>query len=265
MIAAIEHSNEAKQIDVAIVYSGERSWLERLLSSLVAANDTVDLGVQLIRNRAPLDVSELARRYPLPITTINNRRSLGFAENFNQVLRRSKSKYVLVMNTDMYFSPDSQCISRLVSCMDRNPRCGIGGCRVYLPNGQYAFPARRNPTLSMIAARRLPWMPLRENRLRQYLYADHRPQDTFSCDWHSGCFMCVRKAAYRDVGGFDTRYRKYFEDVDLCQRLKLAKWDVMHFGKPLVWHDEQRASRDWLSRDAWLHLRAYWLWLTRTR
>ena len=39
-------------------------------------------------------------------------------------------------------------------------------------------------------------------------------------DWGSGAFLCIRSEKFDQAGGFDKRYFMYFEDVDLCQRLK---------------------------------------------
>jgi len=36
----------------------------------------------------------------------------------------------------------------------------------------------------------------------------------------SGTFMVLGADAYRQVGGFDERYFLYYEDVDLCARLR---------------------------------------------
>ena len=254
---------EQTTVDVGIVYSGEQRWLDRLLASLERANDNVDLQIQLVCTRAVPRIDHPLLK--LKIHLLHNRKRLGFADNFNRVLLASRAEYVVVMNTDMYFSPDSRCISQLIERMEQHPRCGVAGCRVYRPDGSYAFPARRNPTWQMVASRRLPFFPDKDQHLTRYLYADRSPQSSFECDWHSGCFISVRRAAYRAVGGFDNRFRKYFEDVEFCQRMRDNDWRVMHFGEPLVWHDEQRASRDWLSRNAWLHLRAYWLWLRMER
>ncbi len=41
-------------------------------------------------------------------------------------------------------------------------------------------------------------------------------------EWVSGVAMLLRAADFRSVGGFDERFEMYFEDVDLCRRLREA-------------------------------------------
>lgn len=45
-------------------------------------------------------------------------------------------------------------------------------------------------------------------------------------DWIEGCCMLLRPRAVREVGGFDDEYFLYFEEIDLCHRLRLAGWRV---------------------------------------
>jgi GT2 family glycosyltransferase len=46
--------------------------------------------------------------------------------------------------------------------------------------------------------------------------------------WVLGAAMAIRRTAFEAVGGFDTSFFMYFEEVDLCYRLAQAGWQV-HF------------------------------------
>ncbi|QTH72544.1 glycosyltransferase family 2 protein [Pseudoalteromonas xiamenensis] len=45
-------------------------------------------------------------------------------------------------------------------------------------------------------------------------------EDNSYVEWASGAFLCIKFGVFGRVGGFDSRYFMYFEDVDLCFRLK---------------------------------------------
>jgi N-acetylglucosaminyl-diphospho-decaprenol L-rhamnosyltransferase len=45
-------------------------------------------------------------------------------------------------------------------------------------------------------------------------------------DWVAGMFMLFRSEAFRRVGGFDERYFLYYEDADICRRLRRIGHDV---------------------------------------
>ena len=47
-----------------------------------------------------------------------------------------------------------------------------------------------------------------------------------SREWVSGSLMLVRRSCVLDLGGFDSRYGSYVEDVDICLRAHDAGWTV---------------------------------------
>jgi len=46
----------------------------------------------------------------------------------------------------------------------------------------------------------------------------------------------VRREAFEAVGGFDESFFMYFEDIDLCERLAVAGWDVVYAPSAVVEH-----------------------------
>jgi hypothetical protein len=79
--------------------------------------------------------------------------------------------------------------------------------------------------------------------------------ESISPDWVGGMFILLRRDAFAAVGGLDARYRLYYEDVDLCVRLRLRGYDVRLVPKVSVVHFARRQSR----RDA-----RYFFWHLRS-
>jgi GT2 family glycosyltransferase len=55
-------------------------------------------------------------------------------------------------------------------------------------------------------------------------------------------FMLLRTTVFRQLGGFDDRYFLYYEDVDLCARIRLSGLDILQLPLPGVIHNAQRSS-----------------------
>jgi GT2 family glycosyltransferase len=74
-------------------------------------------------------------------------------------------------------------------------------------------------------------------------------------DWVAGMFMLFRTETLRSVGGFDERYFLYYEDVDLCARLRERGLEVTVCPAASVIHAARRESRS-NPRYAFWHLRS---------
>jgi GT2 family glycosyltransferase len=56
-------------------------------------------------------------------------------------------------------------------------------------------------------------------------------------------FMLFPSEAFRAAGGFDPRFFLYYEDVDLCARLRTLGYACVYQPETAVIHDARRASR----------------------
>lgn len=249
-------------LDVGVIYTHEKELIGPLLSTMKVSGPGIRFRLVLVDNDSA-DGVDLWRDIVPETHVVRNNERYPYSVNLNRILAASTARYCLLLNTDMFFDPRQQCLSRMVAFMDAHPDCGVSGCRLYHGDGSDALPARRFQTLATILARRggLGW--LMQRTVQRHFYGEFNPADSFECDWLSGCFLMVRRAAFEDVGLFDESYGKYFEDVDMCLRMARAGWQVMYHGGTSCYHLEQRGSRRLLSIDAWRHLRAYCYWLSK--
>ncbi len=249
-------------LDIGVIYTGERELMPRLLETMSASGRGLQMRLILVDNASDDGVEPWRDSFP-QTKILKNHRRLNYAANLNRILDASTARYTLLMNTDMYFDPAEQCLRRMAALMDAQPQCGLAGCRLFHADGAEARAARRFQTLRLLLARRCGMGRWMRRTLEHHFYAEHAPDETWACDWVSGCFMMVRREAIQQVGRFDELYGKYFEDVDICLRMARAGWQVMYHGAASCYHLEQRASKNLLSADLWRHARAYLRWLRK--
>lgn len=252
----------AADVDIGVIYTYEDHFMNPLLESLAQSGEQIRMRLLLVDNASQHGTRQWESIFEETCVIHNDRRQ-GYAANLNRVLEHSTAEYILLLNTDMYFDPAEQCVARMVRFMNAHPDCGIAGCRLYHEDQAFAYPARRFQSIRTIAARRLGLASLLNAELDDYLYRHHLPEDTFECEWLSGCFLMVRRAAFEDIGYLDANFGKYFEDVDFCLRAAQRGWRIMFCGDTYAYHLEQRASRKLLSVDAFRHLVAYVRWLRK--
>jgi hypothetical protein len=251
-----------RDLDIGVIYTGERDLMGPLLSTMKASAPGLNYRLILVDNDSDDGIQPWRQIIP-ETKVLKNTERLPYAANLNRILAAATARYVLVMNTDMFFDPRQRCLSRMVEFMNSYPSCGIAGCRLLHADGHDARAARRFQTLSVLLARRFGLGSFMQRTLERYFYMDHAPGESFDCQWLSGCFLMLRNEAVKKVGLFDESFGKYFEDVDMCLRMARAGWSVMYHGATSAYHIEQRASRRLFSTDAWRHLLAYIYWLNK--
>ena len=63
-----------------------------------------------------------------------------------------------------------------------------------------------------------------------------------SVDWGLGAAMLIRRSTIQDLALFDERFFLYFEDVDLCFRMRQRGWKVLYNPASIMIHHHRRDS-----------------------
>jgi hypothetical protein len=77
---------------------------------------------------------------------------------------------------------------------------------------------------------------------RRNLVAQEGQHDPVEVDWVSGACMMVERNAFESVGGMDEQFFLYWEDADLCFRLKRAGRLTVYNPVPGITHLTSRSS-----------------------
>jgi GT2 family glycosyltransferase len=153
----------------------------------------------------------------------------GFAGGCNRGLAAASGDPVLLLNPDVEARPGA--IARLVEALARRPEAGaVGGLLVDRQGTpQPAYRPGVPPTpLSLLGDVLIPRLPARLRRPGQTpAAASHAaPREV---ERLAGACLMVRRRAFESLGGFDERFwPAWFEDVDLCVRMRRAAWVLLH-------------------------------------
>lgn len=189
----------------------------------------------------------------------------GYGDGVNLGVAQARHDLVLCLNPDTYFTDAD--VLHVGDIFAAEPRVGLLGLDLCYPSGERQYSARRDYSLLDVLLRRTPLgrLPLGRARVDRHLMKDAWSKNArdgvnggiFSADWVMGTGFVVRRAAFEGVGGMDTDFFLYMEDVDLCVRLRKAGWRVAAVPGIHLTHDHQRASGQGLfSTAARRHLQA---------
>ena len=228
-------------ISVSIVSHGHAELAARLFDDLRAHRPA---GIEVIltlniEEALPFDPGS----FPFPVKTIRNASPRGFATNHNAAFKLAGGTFFCVLNPDIRVTSDP--FSALVREL-KNPAIGAVAPLILGPDGAIEDSARPFPTLSSLVGKALGAEPERYYEIGE---------ESISPDWVGGMFMLLRRDAFAAVGGFDARYHLYYEDVDLCARLRLAGYDIRLVPSASAVHLARRQSRRDMRYFLW-HLRS---------
>ena len=158
------------------------------------------------------------------VRLIRNATNVGFARAVNQGVAASSAPLVLIMNPDCRVNAGA--VGALQAQLDAHDACAVVGPRVLDPDGTVQGSARGDPDMLTglfgRTGRLREWFPLvpaaRRNVVSDAAIGNGAP--SVVVDWVSGACMLVRRSAFEAVGGFDEGYFMYWEDADLCRRLR---------------------------------------------
>src|SRR5262245_36159063 len=166
------------------------------------------------------------------------RANRGFARAVNEGCRLSRGDWLLLLNPDTSV-PDGfldVVLARADELAARDQRAGIVGFRLANDDGSLQLSTGRFPTLASTLLGRF-WP-----RAGRKYTPPARP-GLAEVDWVTGCCLLVRCECLDDLGGLDTDFFLYYEDVDLCRRAAAAGWSVWFDPATTVTHHRPLHAR----------------------
>jgi N-acetylglucosaminyl-diphospho-decaprenol L-rhamnosyltransferase len=215
-------------LHLSIVSHGQAALVGALLADLAPIASGHGMHITVTSN-VPEEPPAIPGELAGVVDCVTNAEPRGFGANHNRAFSRVDAPYFCVMNPDLRIREDP--FPRLLAAF-ADPSVGLAAPAALDPSGALQDNARALPTPLKVLA-----------RLRSAPHAPDYPiaQPAF-VDLVAGFFMLFRSAVFRDLDGFDERYFLYYEDIDLCCRLRLGGRKIAWIPAARVVHDARRAS-----------------------
>jgi GT2 family glycosyltransferase len=234
-----------------IVNYGHVAVFEECISS-VFASKYPNLRIVLVDNGSPPWVIDTINRTLHGVQVIRNSENRGYAAAINQGLTvcvKSKARFAWVLNNDVIVSPDT--LSTLVEAAHANVRVAVVGSivRERLRGRELETCGFKFSSITGRMERLSPTAVFPEGRAPRFR----------SIDTPHGCSMLVRADVVTRCGGFWERLNVYFEETELCLRLKQSGFTTLVARDAVVYHTTSATMDKFPLRKAFFLLRNLFL------
>lgn len=223
-------------ISVIIVSFNTRELLRACLEALERSAAGIACETIVVDNNSRDGSAEMVESQFPGVRVMRSTKNLGFAGANNLALSIARGRYLVLLNSDAFLQGDA--LSRALHGMEADPSVGLAGARLVGRDGSWQPSARMFPsilndllTLSGISGR------FRSSKLfgrADMTWAD--PSKPMEVDWVPGAFSIIARDVLDHVGFFDENFFLYYEEVDLCYRIKRAGYRVCYWPDITVIH-----------------------------
>jgi len=216
---------ETPQLSVVIVNFCQWKNTARLTRQL-RRSEAVRRGaaeVVIVDNRSPTDRIAGKLRRLSGVSVLKNAENRGFSKAVNRGTRASRGEWVLLLNPDVTVSEGflDEVLDAAQRWPARDPQAGVIGFQLRNPDGSKQASSGPLPTLFSTVSGLL--LPRSRRKTRHGPLAERR-----TVPWVTGGCLLVRQDCFAQLGGLDEKFFLYYEDVDFCQRARVAGWTVWY-------------------------------------
>ena len=179
--------------------------------------------VVLVIDNASTDdsVSRLRQTFP-EVRFFESAKNVGFAGGCNCGIRNAlagQADYVWLLNNDTLV--DASALRALVNRAERGSRNGAIGSALYFIDDPERMQVWGGGSIDFVLGRSSHFL---------------RPVPEVQIEFITGASMLISRPAIESVGLFDEGFFMYWEDADLCLRLRAAGWNLGVAADSKVWH-----------------------------
>lgn len=230
-------------ISILIVSFNTRDVLRECLLSVYREIGSLRAQVIVVDNASRDGSPEMIELEFPEVELIRSAINLGFGPANNLGIESAQGRYVVLLNSDAFLTEGS--LRRSVVHMNNNPRAGLGGCRFIGRDGSWQPSSRMFPTVlgDLVV---LSGLAARFPRSRFFGRADRTWADVMEpaeVDWVPGAYSIIRSDVLAVTGLFDPRFFLYYEEIDLCMRIKQKGYSVCYWPDVVVVHIGGESSR----------------------
>lgn len=214
--------------DISIIipnYRSKRCLKDSLASIYGKVIPWVSCEIILVNNDEKEDISGIKEEFP-DIKIIDHKKNIGFGAANNLGAKTASGRYLFFLNPDCKIISNN--IRQIIDEFEADDSVGIIGSQLLEISGKI----QKWSAGGEIDFISLIWNNLGMSKDKKTWKIKNPSQ----VDWVAGTALFARAGLFEEIGGFDENFFMYFEDVDLCKRIRKAGKRVTYFPAYKIFH-----------------------------
>lgn len=252
-------------VSIIIVTWNSSSFIGECLDSIYSHKGKLRLEVLVVDNDSQDATKDIIREFYPRVVLIENNENLGYARANNQGIASSVGKYIMLLNPDVRLRDNA--LVELFLFMENHPEAGGAGPQLLNMDGSIQPSCREFPSFSTL---------LYDLLGLSYLF----PKSKIFGKWRMGYFdhnsarevdqpmasaLILRRKALAQVGLMDEDFFMFFNDVDLCYRLRKNGWNIYFYPDARAYHFLGGSTQKVKTKMIYLSHRGYFKFLKKHR
>ncbi len=223
--------NGQKKVAVVILAWNGKKFLEQFLPSVVKYSPAHLCEIVVADNCSTDDsVAFVQKNFP-SVRIVQNARNNGFADGYNDALKKVKADYYVLLNQDVEVTENW--IESVISEMEKNTTIAAAQpkIRAYNQRDHFEYAGACGGFVDKFG------YVFCRGRLFDSVEKDERQYDSVKeIFWATGACMFIKSEVYWEAGALDGDFFAHQEEIDLCWRIKNRGLKIICVPQSVVYH-----------------------------
>jgi len=221
------------ELSILIVTWNSRATIRDCLNSIQNTCQKLDYEVLVWDNVSSDDTAKIIQTEFPKVLFFKSEQNLGFAGGNNRLLVKANSEFILFLNPDTVIIDNS--VTKMLEYLKSNPSVVALGPKLLYSDSTFQLSYAKFPNLASEFITKIYQRSANQRRSLVLKFLENDSAGTKEVDWVSGACMLTKRGVINEVGKFDENFFLYFEDADLCYRMK-SKGEIIYFPESQVVH-----------------------------
>jgi GT2 family glycosyltransferase len=242
------------QLSIIIINFNSIDYIKLLIKSILKFVINIKYEIIIIDNNSNDEISSL-KLISKNVITFKLNKNIGFAAANNYGVSKSNGEYLYFLNPDTEILDYNTNI--LLYNLINDSKIGIVAPQILNSDFSLQYNARLNPNIFSILLFTFGFNKFfKVEKLYDYKmkYFDHN--NILNPDWVSGAGFMISYNLFYIINGFDERYFFYYEDLDICRKVRKLDLQIKCYNNVRIKHYAGGSSKDIIEFTEFNHMKS---------